>query len=241
MKIAVLSDIHANLEALEAVTSDIDNQNVDRVISLGDNIGYGPDPEEVIRHIRHRGYDSILGNHEFAIADARGRRWLNFQAAENNQATEALLSAASKTYCRFLPPFAAFGNGYFVHGYPPKSVFRYLERQPDEKIEALFDRDNISVYFVGHTHRLQLVTREKGEIVRKQLGPGKVVLVPGQKYIISCGSVGQPRDGDNKAKYLLWDVDGSEVEVRFVDYDRGTTMGKIRDRGFPEIYALRLG
>ncbi|MGW8195252.1 MAG: metallophosphoesterase family protein [Desulforhopalus sp.] len=241
MKIALLSDIHANLEALEAVSADIDRRHVDRVICLGDNIGYGPDPEKVIQHIRRRGYVAILGNHEFALTDKRARRWLNFQAAENNEATEALLSVTSKIYCRSLPPFIAWQNGYFVHGYPPKSVFLYLERQSDERVVALFDKCDAALYFVGHSHLLQLVTRTAESVVRKRLSRGKVELVSGQKYIINCGSVGQPRDGDHTAKYLLWDVGCGSIDVIFVDYDREVTKAKIRARGFPEAYVLRLG
>lgn len=240
MKIAVLSDIHGNLEALEAVSKDLDRQHAQRVVCLGDNIGYGPDPEKVVQHIRRRGYESVLGNHEFALIDQRGRRWLNFQAAENNEATGQLLSPESRNYCRNLPLAIKIAGGHFVHAYPPESLFRYLYRQPDEKITALFAQEAASLFFVGHTHKLQLVTSEDGEIVRMRLGPGRIALVPGQKYIVNCGSVGQPRDGDHRAKYLLWHVDETELEVRFVDYAREVTMEKIKDRGFPEVYAMRL-
>ena len=240
MKIAVLSDIHSNLEALEAVSRDLDRQQAQRVICLGDNIGYGPDPEKVVQHIRKRGYESILGNHEFALMDHRGRRWLNFQAAENNEATGQLLSAESIEYCRSLPLFIKVGGGHFVHAYPPDSLFRYLYRQSDDKITALFAKEAAALFFVGHTHKLQLVTSEDGGIVRSRLGRGRVSLNAEQKYIINCGSVGQPRNGDSQAKYLLWHVDETELEIRFVDYAREMTQQKIRDRGFPEVYAMRL-
>jgi predicted phosphodiesterase len=240
MKIAVLSDIHGNLEALEAVSVDLDRQRVDRVVSLGDNIGYGPDPEKVVQHIRRKGYESVLGNHEFALMDQRARRWFNFQAAENNKATERLLSPESMVYCRNLPSSLMVAGGHFVHGYPPDSTFRYLYLQSDEKIAALFAKEAACLFFVGHTHKLQLVTIEKGEIVRRRLGRGRVALKAQQKYIINCGSVGQPRDGNHDAKYLVWHVDEKELEVRFVDYAREVTIEKIKDRGFPEVYGLRL-
>lgn len=241
MKIAVLTDIHGNLEAFEAVRGDLEAQGVRRVICLGDTIGYGPDSEAVICRMRQLGYQSVLGNHEFALFDPRGRRWLNFQAAENNVETEKLLSDESKDYCRGLPTYLVFDNAHFVHGYPPDSVLRYLERQSDEKIAALFASAQAALFFVGHTHRLQLVTGHDGVINRRGLGRETVELVPDKKYIISCGSVGQPRDGDKRAKYILWDIEKRLLEVRFVEYDRKKTMQKIRDLGFPEIYALRLG
>lgn len=240
VKVAVLSDIHGNLEAFEAVCADLEQQGADRVICLGDNIGYGPNPEEVVCQVRQLGYLSVLGNHEFALMDERGRRWFNFQAEENNVETEKLLSDKSIGYCCCLPTFLEFQNAYFVHGYPPTSVFRYLDRQSDEKIATLFASALASIFFLGHTHRLELVTGKKGVISRTTLGQETVLLEPDKKHIISCGSVGQPRDGDKRAKYIMWDCENHQLEVRFIDYDNKTTMEKIRNRGFPEIYALRL-
>jgi len=241
MKIAVLADIHGNLEAFEAVRGDIEAQGTRRVICLGDNIGYGPDPEAVICRILQLGYQSVLGNHEFALFDPRGRKWLNFQAAENNVETEKLLSDKSKDYCRGLPTHLVFDNAHFVHGYPPDSVFRYLDRQSDEKIAALFASAQAGLFFVGHTHRLQLVTGRDGVVSRRALGWETVELIPDAQYIINCGSVGQSRGGDKRAKYILWDIEKRLLEVRCVEYDNEKTMQKIRDLGFPEIYALRLG
>lgn len=241
MKVAILADIHGNLEALEAVRADLMLQSADRVICLGDNIGYGPDPEGVVSQIRQLGYLSVLGNHEFALMDERGRRWLNFQAAENNIETEKLLSEENRDFCCKLPAFLEFENAHFVHGYPPASVFRYLDRQSDEKIAALFDSTLVSIFFLGHTHRLELVSGKNGVISRRVLRQETVLLAPDEKYIIGCGSVGQPRGGDSRAQYLLWDSVKHQLEVRFVEYDHKMTMEKIRKLGFPEIYALRLG
>lgn len=240
VKLAILSDIHGNLEAFEAVYTDLVQQGAERVVSLGDNIGYGPNPEEVVCRLQQLGCRSVLGNHEFALMDIRGRRWLNFQAAENNIETEKLLSDKNKIYCCNLPPFFEFEGGYFVHAYPPDSVFRYLDRQDDQKIAKLFEKLPAELFFLGHTHRLQLVAGRNGKISRRALGQELLTLKEGEKYIVNCGSVGQPRDGDNRAKYLLWDCDKRELEVRFVEYDITKTMQKILDLGFPEVYALRL-
>ncbi len=241
MKVAVLSDIHGNLEALSAVSADMQKRRVDRVICLGDNIGYGPDPEEVVEQIRRQGYESILGNHEFALLDLRARRWMNFQAADNNIATANLLSEVNLTYCFTLPKYLSFDRAYFVHGFPPLSVFRYLNRQSDEVLVTMLATAPFALLFLGHTHKLQLVRQEEGAIVRRPLGQERLDLKSGQKYIINAGSVGQPRDGDNRAKYLLWDTAAATLEVLFIAYDYRTTMRKIRQRGFPETYAARLG
>lgn len=240
MRIAVLSDIHSNLEALEAVTADLKQRFVDRVICLGDNVGYGPDPQEVVELIRLEGFFSVLGNHEFAFGDQRGRRWLNFQAAENNEATEELLSSENRDYCCALPACLELEGAHFVHGYPRDNVFRYLNKQSDERIASLFAYSSSSLFFLGHTHNLQVITMEEDKVRRARLAEGIVKLAVGRKYIFNCGSVGQPRDGDNRAKYLIWDTCESEVEVRCVAYDFQATMAKIRKLGFPEVYALRL-
>lgn len=241
MKIAVLSDIHGNLEALLAVSADLRQRGADRVFCLGDNIGYGPDPEAVIQLVRRLGYTSILGNHELALRDIRARRWFNFQAAENNRVTAGLLSRASREFCDLLPLFLLFGGAHFVHGFPPDSVFHYLSRQSDEKLLALLTTAAVPFFFLGHTHKLELISLENGAIVRRPLKRERIRLTPGQKYIVNAGSVGQPRDSDRRAKYLLWDNEAGTLDVLFVAYDHGKTMNKIRALGFPESYASRLG
>lgn len=241
MRIAVLSDIHSNLEALEAVVADLEHRDVDRVICLGDIIGYGPDPQQVVELVRSKGYWSVLGNHEFALGDIRGRRWLNFLAAENNELTAALLSPENRDYCRKLPAWLELEGAHFVHGYPKDNVFRYLSRQTDDQIKTLLTTYPASFFFIGHTHKLELITMEGAEIKRKKIPQGRVPLKKDQKYIINCGSVGQPRDGDRRAKYLVWDSISSEIELNRIDYDFQRTMEKIRRLGFPEAYAKRLG
>ena len=241
MKIAVLSDIHGNLEALEAVNHDLQWRGAERIFCLGDNIGYGPDPEAVVQLIRQQGYISILGNHELALRDARARKWFNFQAEENIIATAKLLSPASLTYCENLPLFLEFCQARFVHGFPPDSVFCYLSQQSDEKLLELFNAVTVSIFFLGHTHIPELASMKNGVLTRRRLEQEKLFLAERQKYIINAGSVGQPRDGDKRAKYLLWDDEARTLEVLFVAYDQSKTMAKIRALGFPEAYALRLG
>ena len=237
---AILADIHGNFEALKAVSGDMEQFAVDRVVCLGDNVGYGPEPDEVVTFIRSKGYESVLGNHEFALKDQRGRRWLNFQAAENNELTGELLSPKNLAYSCGLPLFLQYENGYFVHGFPKESVFLYLQRQDDTRVMRLFDEHEASIFFVGHSHELQLVFEEGGAVVRSELEKGKIFLDPEKKYIVNCGSVGQPRDGNKDAKYVLWDSKVGEIEVRSVPYNIQKTIEKIKKRGFPDVYGLRL-
>ncbi len=240
MRLAILSDIHGNLEAFEAVCADIKRQRLDGVICLGDMIGYGPDPEDVIRGVRNLLCRTVLGNHEASLLSGKARNWMNFQARENSISTEQLLSGESLAYCRTLPPFLHIGNTWFVHGYPPDSIFAYLFKQSDRKIEALFAAAEAELYFVGHTHDLQLVSQRQGKVCRSPLVEGRIRLEKDKKYIINAGSVGQPRDGDRRAKYLIWDDEAWDLDILFIPYDIQKTIKKIHARGFPDIYAERL-
>ena len=243
MRVAILADIHGNLEALQAVLGDMQGRGMDQVVCLGDNVGYGPNPEEVVQHLQQNGCQSVCGNHEFALFDERGRRWLNFQAAENCLATKQILSKESIDFLRTLPRNIQIDSGLFVHGFPLKSLFLYLNRQKVPRIRKLFGSYGIEVYFVGHTHRLEVVEKVpgNGEIRRWIPGEGVVQLGEGCQYIFGCGSVGQPRDGDGRAVYLVWDYADRYIAIVRVAYDFELTRRKIRERGFPEIYALRLG
>jgi predicted phosphodiesterase len=240
MRIAILSDIHGNLEALEAVAIDLRAREVDRIVCLGDMIGYGPDPEGVVRLVRRLKCLAILGNHEAALQSTEARRWMNFQARENNVRTEQLLGEESLAYCRSLPRSVLLAEALFVHGFPPESVFIYLFRQTDRKIAEIFASSPLSLYFVGHTHDLQLVRQTEGEIVRMPLAEGTIRLPEGMGQIVNAGSVGQPRDGDLRAKYLVWDSVTRLLQVLFVPYDCRITAAKIRRLGFPDAYAERL-
>ena len=240
MRLAILSDIHGNLEAFEAVRTDIERQGLDGVICLGDMIGYGPDPEDVIQGVRNLQCRTVLGNHEAALLSVKARSWMNFQARDNSVRTEGLLSEESLAYCRNLPPFLDAGTAWFVHGYPPDSVFTYLFSLPDRKIEELFAASEAALYFVVHTHDLQLVSQQQGKIHRSALAEGRIRLENNKKYIINAGSAGQPRDGDNRAKYLIWDDETWDLDVLFIPYDIQKTIKKIQACGFPDIYAERL-
>ena len=240
MKIAVLSDIHGNLEALEAVVAELSRSDVEHVVVLGDLVGYGPDPEKVVKRVMKEGYLSVLGNHEAALSSERDRSWMNFQTRENNEKTEQLMSRECLEYCSELPSSVVFENGRFVHGCPPDSVLQYLNMISDVEIAKMLDAATEQFNFVGHTHKLELVWVEAGVVRREKLKEGVTTLKPGEKYLINCGSVGQPRDGDRKAKYLIWDSEKSCIEVCAVEYDASTTAEKINDLGFPKVYGTRL-
>lgn len=240
MRLGIFSDIHGNLEAFRAVLESMGRRELDRIVCLGDMVGYGPDPEKVIQGVRALQCDTVLGNHEASLLTEKARNWMNFEARENSIRTAQLISKASLEFCRALPGSLQIGDALFVHGYPPDSVFAYLFNQSDRRIEELFASPAASLYFVGHTHELQLVRQQAGKIIRVPLFEGTVSLDRDLKYIVNAGSVGQPRDGDKRAKYVIWDSETRNLETVFVAYDCRDTIRKIHELGFPEIYAERL-
>ncbi len=240
MQIAVISDIHGNLEAFQAVIASLEERKPDRVVCLGDLVGYGPDPEAVVQLAIRLGYDCVLGNHEVALLSPEGRERMNSQARENNISTEKLLSGSSMDHFRQLSRTITTDRALFLHGFPPDSVFKYLYSQSHSTIRSLFDVSPITHFFVGHTHALLLIHREEERIVKASLERGKTFLEDREKYLINVGSVGQPRDGDNRAKYVIWDTRENTLDVLFIQYDFESTVKKIKERGFPEAYGLRL-
>ncbi|MGD8991452.1 MAG: metallophosphoesterase family protein, partial [Desulfobacterales bacterium] len=201
MKIAIISDIHGNMEAFEQVWSDIEKSRVDDIISLGDHIGYGPQPEEIINRIRRCNITALQGNHELALVEPAYLDWFNQNARKSLNINRKLLSPQSIKFIANLKTYWSAYGCRFVHGFPPDSVLTYLFQLSDEtKIQAL-ERLSEKRCFIGHTHTLDIVSIGRQGLVSARLKEGLNRLDSGRKYIISAGSVGQPRDGNNKAKY----------------------------------------
>jgi len=240
MRIAVLSDIHGNIEAFDQVLADLDQQGTDRVVSLGDNVGYGPEPEAVIQRLRERGIVSVLGNHEYGLVFPGRRNWFNAKAKKALAITESLLSAESLELMAQMPRSIVEPDYYFVHGYPPQSVHTYLFTKEAEDLRGTFERFPAKIFFLGHTHMLELVTLEGGYCTRRDISAGTYHLDPDNRFMVNVGSVGQPRDHDPHAKYVIWDEAERTLTVRFVEYDVAKTAKGIIERGIPETYAERL-
>lgn len=240
MRIAVLSDIHGNLDAFQEVLQDMDGSRVDEVICLGDMIGYGPQPEETIRLIRERAIPSVMGNHEMALVKPQLQEWFNPLARESIRKTHPLLSSESLCFIRGLPSSRATGRFRFVHGCPPSSPFIYLYQVSENRLMEIFRKSTERIIFVGHTHNLRLISHDGHAIVKTPLRQGTVLLSDQNSYIVNAGSVGQPRDGNNAAKYVIVDTVTQSLEVRFVSYDIASVYRKILDAGFPKSHAERL-
>ena len=240
MRIAVVSDIHGNMEAFDRVLADIEQSNIDKIISLGDNIGYGPESDRVLTLIRERDIPTVMGNHELAIADPNYLTWFNPVARRSLEQTFDMLSDPSIEFSCNLKPFMVCQNCRFVHGFPPDSITTYqFEISHDAFFEIMNDMAE-HICFIGHTHILEIADFDGSRVQRETLTKGLHDLEKDRKYIINIGSVGQPRDGNNRAKYIVWDTSDHTIEVKFIPYDISSVVDKIRQAGLPEAHAKRL-
>jgi len=240
MKIAVISDIHANMEAFTAVLGDIDRTAVDDLICLGDAIGYGPEPDAVVRLLRHREIASVVGNHDLAAIEPHYLHWFNPPARVSLKQSIAALSQPSIEYIRGFRRYMVRHGCRFVHGFPPASPILYQFAVQAKRITSAFRQAVEPVCFTGHTHELEIITWDGATWARAPLEQGVTTLETGKKYIVNIGSVGQPRDGNNSAKYVIWMPDSHRLELRFVPYDVESVVKKILAAGLPAAHAYRL-
>lgn len=240
MRLAILSDIHGNYDALLQVLKDVEAQRVDQMVCLGDCVGYGPEPEQVITEVRNRDLATVMGNHELALLDRKQLSWFNPLAGESLRKTRKMLSAESLNFIHRLPSSLIVAGTRYVHGYPPDSARTYLFQKSIQALRETFDTLEERICIIGHTHDLALVRFDGKHVDRLRLDCGVEELHPDHKYIINIGSVGQPRDGNNNAKYVIWEPDANRIEVRFVPYDIARVVAKIEAAGLPEVHGRRL-
>ena len=240
MRIAIFSDVHGNMEALEKVLADLDRTHPDCVYSLGDNIGYGAEPERVLQRLRALNIPSVLGNHELAVKDSEFLSWFNPAARKSLTTTIGMLGAESLDFISGLPSHRVTHDIRLVHGFPPDSPTTYLFQVPAKtKKRTLIDLPE-RICFLGHTHVLEIIANSGTDLVEIEFRYGVISLDPALKYFINVGSVGQPRDGDIRAKYVIWDSTENTLDIRCVPYDAHTAANKIRAAGLPEQHARRL-
>jgi predicted phosphodiesterase len=242
MVLAIISDIHANLEAFSAVLRDMRDQRAEKIFCLGDTIGYGPNPNQCLDLLRQKKITSVMGNHELGVVKTETLKMFNFKAGETLLRTKSMLSPANLEFCQSLPRSMVWESYCFVHGYPPDSVDKYLFAVKDDILKQDIISMKEEVCFMGHTHLMEVITIREDKLVRfiPLKGGQTISLDKNRHYFVNVGSVGQPRDEDNRAKYALFDTMSRRLEFRFVSYDFKITMTKIRELGFPETYALRL-
>lgn len=240
MRLAIFSDAHGNYDAFQQVMKDIDTSRVDNIISLGDNIGYGPEPDRVVEQIKTLNIPVVQGNHELALKDEEYLHWFNPAARQSLIKTRDLLSKASIRFIGQLEPFISSHDCRFVHGFPPDSPLIYMYQVSDNRKQGVFEEMAERLCFIGHTHTLEILSYDGNDIQYEDLLKGLSRLDPAKKYIINIGSVGQPRDSSNNAKYVIWDSLEDSLDVRFISYDIASVVKKIKAAGLPKEHAQRL-
>lgn len=234
-KLALLSDIHSNLEALDAVLEAL--PAVDRIVVLGDLVGYGPDPNAVIARLRSVRARAVRGNHDQAMLTPQVLSWFNPEAAAAARWTASVLSSASRRYLSDLPTSGRVGPHRCVHGSPRKPYLWEYILEEDQAIEILSQLGSRLCFF-GHTHLPRIFT-QAGECVPPPLPETDWIALPATA-LVNPGSVGQPRDGYPEAACAVVDLERHAVQFRRIPYDIPTTQAKILAAGLPEIEAARL-
>jgi len=241
MKLAILSDIHSNLEALEAALEDIKNQSVDTIYCMGDLVGYGASPNEVIELLRKNQVKCLMGNHDYACLNQRSMESMIRNARESIEYTRRVLTPKNLDLLKKLPGFISENEIYLTHGLPPALFVEYLDLQSTQELKLAFLSFTKQVAFVGHTHLFEVVElSDNGKIEKYEFNDSKLDLQPTSRYLISAGSVGQPRDDNREAGYLIYDTENYRVTKRIFQYQVESTIQKIIAAGLPEKNGTRL-
>ncbi len=239
MRYAVISDIHSNLEALDATLIFLQSNPVDRIISCGDIVGYGPNPVQCINKLRSlNNFTSVIGNHDAAVLDKIDITGFNNEAKEAIRINKNMLSKNELDYLNSLKTTISENNTFFVHGSPRDPINEYLFLS--EKFNQMMPLFKEKVCFVGHTHQpIVFEYSSKGNCNFYQ-DVDIIELENDKRYIINVGSIGQPRDNNPQACIVFFDTKHLTVSFRRLPYDIEKTQEKMAELNFPEKLIQRL-
>lgn len=238
MKYAILGDIHSNWEALTTVLEDAASAEVDSFVSVGDIVGYNANPRKCLAKLREMDCPIVKGNHDHYCSIETSLNGFNPLAASVIHWTRNQLAEKDRQFLADLPYKRRVDKFTIVHStldMPDRWGYVFDKFEAD----ANFSYQRSQICFFGHTHVPLVFERDESGNVSQ----GRYELIdvkPGKKYFINIGSVGQPRDGDSRAAYAIYDTDAKTIELRRLKYDRETTQDKIIDAGLPEELAYRL-
>lgn len=241
MRLGIFSDVHANIEALSAVMDALRQERVDQYYCLGDVVGYGASPNECADIIRSVAKVTILGNHDAAVAGRMDYSYYYEAARHALDVHASQLTEANTTWLKSLPykhELRDFGLD-LCHGSPVRlEEFEYIFA-PDQARECLAIWDDLAeLTLIGHSHLCKVFSLRPGEV--EELPPKRFTLRKGAKYIVSVGSVGQPRDYDNRASFVTYDTKTREFCFKRVEYDIESAAQKIFDARLERNFGHRL-
>jgi predicted phosphodiesterase len=238
MRVAVISDIHANLHALEAVLVDVDAQAPDAVWCLGDVVGYGPKPNECCAVVAERADICLVGNHDLVCLGRVDIELFNHDAEAAARWTQTVLDEGSRAYLDGLAPSSATEQAQLFHASPRDPVWDYV--LSDEAALAAFLLTTAPLVLVGHSHVALSLTFDGGLVSGGVAAAGAERRLDGPRALLNPGSVGQPRDGDPRAAWLLLDFERMFGSFRRVAYPIERTQAEMREVGLPDALATRL-
>ena len=239
MRYAIMADIHANLAAFNAVLDDMEQRGgVEEIWCLGDIVGYGPDPHECIERLQRYSHVCVAGNHDWAAIGKISTAEFNPDAALACQWTAGQLSQADIQYLEDLPLAIDKDTFTLVHGSPREPIWEYV-------ISTGIARENFSFFqspycLLGHSHVPLVFKEEDGSCTFSRLVANIGLALGKSRLIINPGGVGQPRDGDPRASYVIYDSDTRMVRLYRIPYDIDATQEKMMAKGLPIRLAVRL-
>ncbi len=247
MKYGIIADIHSNLEALESVLRAIDIERVDRIICLGDIVGYGPNPNECVKRMQEIDGLTLAGNHDLAAIGWKDIDWFSSHAKEAILWTEYQLTAENKKYLSHLPEVISQEDFTLVHG----SLYHFTDEYIMTGAIAKKSFDIMShrkLLLAGHTHYSTIFFRKLGQSAKgsfpiqnlKLIDKDMLLLSDDMQNIITVGSVGQPRDGDNRASFGILDLDARTIAIKRVSYDIKKTQAQMIEADLPRYLISRL-
>jgi predicted phosphodiesterase len=238
MRYGFFSDVHANLEALKVVVADFKKEKLDKVFFLGDVVGYGPDPNECTSIINDVSEVKLMGNHDYAALGLIETNLFNPYASKAMEWTKSVLDEKSlKTLSGFSMDHR-FDGFYLVHSTPKEpQEWNYIFDLDDA--EENFNFFNKQICLIGHSHHPAIIKKYKDRhcFLRDESWEE---IEEGFRYILNIGSVGQPRDGSNKACYLIYDVKQKRAVLKRLTYDYKKTQEKMEKKGLPQFLIDRL-
>jgi diadenosine tetraphosphatase ApaH/serine/threonine PP2A family protein phosphatase len=238
MRVAVVSDIHGNIHALEAVLQALADDNADELWCLGDLVGYGPRPNECCAAAAGRASVCLVGNHDLlALGHDVLEEEFNPDAAEAGRWTRSALTDGSREFLEALPSQTEVEGAQLFHGSPRDPVWDYVLSR-EGMVEAL-ELTSAPLVLVGHSH-VPFAFSAGGELAFGPSLAGAEAELADLRWVLNPGSVGQPRDGDPRASYLVLDLGAGRASFRRVAYDVERTQREIREEGLPETLAARL-
>lgn len=235
MKYAIISDIHGNVEALKNVLTHLESEEISQIICLGDVVGYGPKPNECVELIKERTDVCLMGNHDHAVLGLTDVNHFNQYARDAVLWTRRTMTQYNKTFLENMPFTSTAKEALFVHATPLEPQEWHYIFSADEARRNL-DSIKQRVAFIGHSHIPVVFSYKDGIIDKEEL----TLDLKNDRYIINVGSIGQPRDGDPRSCFVLFDDDIGELSYRRLEYPVETTYQQIVDSQLPSFLAMRL-